>query len=707
MPRGSLFDDVVSIDVDGVWYVARTTPIVYDQVDPDEAHLILGYNLGGLYPDRTAEQGGSIARQPVDDAALSDASVAQYVTRFAFRAPSTAGGVDGAILIDFAGSADAAGAGGQPFTDAVLSRAVLALQLAPWAAVYRIPLRELVSFGGAFGAWVRPDSLEVSQAVWDTVSTATAMRAAIVDPDSVSIDVGGLAYRTGDDIPANPGSPTVFFPSPHLPIGPTAGPFWVDVVAGGERSGPMVDIISWQSEEIWQQGSNFRFITTAARGSDPIEELAEVYAYTMVGGRPTLIGAGIVETIGETPSQTETALQVAGTGFERELLDQDAPVLAFRDTFHAAAVEDLSALLPDGWSLSSDPEAYDTLVSGQIGGSTLLDALHALAALSGTLLQFSFGRSLHLRRYYAPLAIVATETGGAGGQISSLTTHRDGRQLVTAVEPYASDLQPRLADATETAPDGFYVDVNANLVVYDTAAAKWGMRRQKIVFDALGTFDEEMEFDAAGLANRLLSLAVIRLTLYGQPIRTHRATISRPEQLIRPFSLLTARYRNAVAGDFRVGGASVQYDRNTGLSQTVTLSEMDPPELYDDMSLLARRMRELRHAVDRATAQQTATYTGEITTPHTGDASDPGGALLFLADLGEEVNVTVSLSNPIEDTTLSLAIDGGLGEAVTVGEKAGLSHRLGYSGLHSIRATADPVPARPLRVSAIVQVLPA
>ena len=415
----SLFNDQASIDVAGIWFVSRTTPILYPQPRPDELYIILGYNLGNPYPNLTPDQSGSEAVDPVDADALAAGTPTRYVTDFAIRAESSPGAEDGMIRLQMGDASDAAPAGSQPLTANALEQGVLAIQARPSNAVYTINLADFVS-GGAF-AWLDPPSMRIGAEVWSVVTASTEIRTVIFDSADAGIDGANHLY---DDESAQPAPVDLsdselasIFPGPPAPAAETAAALWIDIVTAGVRYGPLRDIASWEQQEIWNEGSRFSFTAVKKEAALQVDSLSEVYAYSLVGGHVTLVGAGLILDIEETPGETETTISVTGVGFEHELLMQPPVALAFADTSHDIVVNALAALLPSEWSLEADPAIRGKRLTSRITGKSLLDAIRKCAEFFGTTLQFGFGRIIRMRTYYTPLAIVASEDGGLGARI--------------------------------------------------------------------------------------------------------------------------------------------------------------------------------------------------------------------------------------------------------------------------------------------------
>ena len=621
MGTESLFSDDASISVDGIWFVSRTTPIVYTQPNPDEVYLILGYNLGGVYPDRSGDELDSEAVETVAAVALTTGTPIRYVVEWSIRRESTAGAGDGTMRLQMGAASDMMeSTASQPFTAAALGRGLVAIQALPYGTVYRLALSDLVDSGGDFD-WLEPATLSIGADVWSVISTATEIRTVIYDPNAVTIDSADLLFDTAFGAPQTPlpvrTDLAEIFPGPPAPVAETTNVMWIDIVTAGVRSGPLRDILAWQQEEIWNEGSRFSFTAVEKEASARIESLSEVYAYSIVGGHVTLVGAGLVLTIAEATTQTETTLAVTGVGFEHELLTQPAVDLTFADTSHAAVVSALAALLPAGWSLTADPEIEENRLSLRIFGRSLLDAIRKCADIFGTRLDFAFGREIRMRTYYTDLQVAASNDGGLGARIATISRRTHATELVTILHPFAADKRARLRDVTETPPDGFELDADAGTITHAASFERYGPRHQEYVFRSLAPEDED-GLGRRRTANLLMDLSVNRLRQYGEPQITYQITLQAPRQMVRPFNLLPMRVRNPLVADsFRVASVSTTFDQVDELRQSMTLTSQQSVRLVDDVSLLARRLKDIADAVDLGLGAASIVYVGTATTAFT------------------------------------------------------------------------------------------
>ena len=720
MTTESVFSDDATTDVPGMWYVAATTPILYSQVDPHEVFLILGYNLGGGYPDRTSDQSGSEAVGALRPDALVQGSNLQYVSALAIRAPSSPDLADGEMRIEVSTASDVGGGSGHGFTPTALVRGILAIQVLPWRTVHRVPLGDLID-SDAVG-WIAPVGFSIDWSVWQSIAAATGIRVALIDPAERTIDDHRLLFDAdrGAVDPVDVVDFDARFPAPALAVAATEGPFWIDIEKRGARYGPLRDVIGWESQEIWDEGSRFSFRAVRKGAAIEIEELCEIYAYTIVGGHVTLVGAGIVENIDEAPTETETTLAVSGPGFESELLDDVAPALSFDNATHGDIVASISDLLPTGWELYADPELEELRYSMQLGGDSLLDAIQTCAELSGTRLQFGLGRVIRMRTYYRLLDIVVgalpwedPENVGAGGEhisarggnrVTGLRIQRDARQMVTVVEPYGASPELTLAEATEPAPDGYTLDASENTLALDEAVNSYGIRRRKHIFRRL-VVDLDDQFLRVDGANRLLALAAGRLQQYGKPVVFHHVTVSRPQQLIQPFALLEARiFRGSVqiADSYRVGDVTTSYSAETGIQQSLTLASDQIVRAVDDERLLARRLLDMVAGLDSAGEDRPVDFVGVIRTPDQIDSI--GVPAVFVAGPDDQVVATITVEKNGGGTSLSRTVDEGQPQSIDAGLPVDISDAVLLRGTHRLRVKGTPTPAIAIEMTARISV---
>ncbi len=708
MAAVSLFAGGASTSVPGIWLVGRTTPILYRQPNPDEVYLILGYNLGGRYPNRTVAQLGSEAVDPVDADALVSGTAIRFVTELAIRRESAPGAGNGKMRMQMSVASNLKqGAASQPFTPAALARAVMAIQVLPWRTVYRVDLRDLVDATDAF-AWLDPGSLLIGADMWSTLSTATEVRTVIFDPEAKTIDAGKLLYDTGQGQPAAP-SPELsdlpaIFPAPPAPVGQTANMLWIDIVTQGVSYGPLRDIAAWRQEEIWGQGNRFSFTAVQKGTAARIEAFSEIYVYSLVGGHVTLVGAGLVETFEETPAETETTLAVSGVGFEHELLTQPSVDLSFADTSHAQVVAALAALLPDGWSLMPDPEIQEARLSARIAGKSLLDAVRKCAEFFGTHLQFDFTRAVRMRSYYTPLQIVASNDGGLGARVSHFKRRTHAKEIVTVLHPFASDRKARLADVTDAPADGFELDADAGTVTHRAALDRYGDKHQEHVFRSLVPNDGST-IARRRTANLLLQLSVNRLRQYGEPQETIDIVLQGPRQMVRPFHLLPLRIRNPLVTDeFRVASVVSTFDAADGLLQSMTLTSQQSVRLVDDVSVLARQLKDLVEAADLGPGVAPAVFVGVVTTAFTGNGGGEGTSIYFVADPGDDVTAILEVESAGAGA-YEYAVDGRPWQDLPLSTGIDLSPHVAAAGSHRLEVRLTPAPATASRLNARVTVV--
>ena len=361
-------------------------------------------------------------------------------------------------------------------------------------------------------------------------------------------------------------------PSPATAAVQSPASFWIDVVTRGVTYGPIRDVLAWQHNEIWAEGGRFSFTVVEKGAAAHIAEFSEIYAYAMVGGKPTLVGAGFVQNIRDHFGQTETTLTVNGVGFEQELLTRPGVDLSFASTSHEDVVAALAALLPAGWSLLPDPQIANEIASVRIQAKSMLAAIRKCAELFQTRLQFGFDRTIQMRTSYAPLNFFASEDGAGGARIVDPSRIRDAKEVVTVLRPFASDRRDRLHQATLAAPDGFLVDVAEGTVTHEAAYDAYGERCQEHVFRSLIP-DDNSPTARAQTADALLLLSVARLKEYGQPQETYDVTIESPQELLRPWGLLDVSIRILkLQRTFRVASVSSTLFDGVRLRQNTTLT---------------------------------------------------------------------------------------------------------------------------------------
>lgn len=706
MASGSLFSDDASTSVDGIWFVGRTTPIVYSQPSPDETYLILGYNLGSPYPNRAGAALNAEAENSVDSAALAAGSTIRYITELAIRNETAARAGDGQVRMQMSTASDTTRSEySHPFDAAALARAQLAIQVRPWYTVYRIPLAELVRGDGNFD-WLEPASLQIGADVWGTVSTATAIRTVIFDPDASAIDDASLLWDDGlgGSVSAPP-DPAPFFPAPPAPAGDTVEMMWIDVVTNGVRYGPLRDILTWQQDEIWNEGSRFSFSAVEKDSAARIEGLSEIYAYGIVGGHVTVLGAGIVQDVAEKREQTQTTLTVSGVGFEHELLGRPGVDLEFTGASHGDVVSALAARLPDRWSLHADPEVLTTVLALQLSATSLLGAIRKCAEIFNTRLQFDFDRTIRMRTYYTPLSIVASSDRGLGAHIVDLTRVTSAKEIVTILSPFASDNTPRLADATDSAPEGFALDADAGTVTHSSAYDRYGAWHREHTFRFLVP-DDEAAYSRAGTANILLALAVERLRQLGEPQDSYAIVLQEMRQLVRPFHQLTMKLRDPRVDDsFRVASVSTTFDQAAGLRQATTVTTRQSIRLVDDISILARRLEDLFETASLAARAATRVYPGVAETSFSENGGGGGTPVYFVANPGDDVRARFEIERP-GSGAYEYGVDNGRRSGLDITAELDLSTHIQTQGTHSLAIDLSPTPVEASRVRVRVTVSP-
>ena len=701
MAPESLFGDDASTDVPGIWFVAHTTPIVYNQPNPGEVYFILGYDLEGIYPDRTGDELNAEAVDPVDDEALAEGATIKFVTELAIRNESSNGAKDGTMRMQMSVASDMMqAAASQPFAAAALARAQLAVQVRPWYTVYRIPLAELVDIDDNFD-WLQLDSLEISADVWEIAKSADEIRTVIFDPHAVTIDDANLLFDAeladGEPSPPSDSEVAAAFPAPLAPVGYTVNMMWIDIVTAGVRYGPLRDILSWKQEEIWNEGSRFSFTAVEKGAAVHVEGLSEVYAYGIIGGHVTLMGAGLALNVDAKPDQTQTTLSVSGIGFEHELLGQPRVDLEFSGISHGDVVSELASLLPDGWSLHADPEIVTRVAALKLSASSLLGAIRKCAEIFNTRLQFDADRTIRMRTHYTPLEIAASNEPGLGAHIIDLVHKTHAKEIATVLHPFASDGRARLADVTDTPPEGFDVDADAGTVTHSSARARYGDWHQEHNFRSIVS-DDDNTFGKAATANILLALAVERLRQYGEPQVTYNISVQEPRQLIRPFHELVMKVRTPRVDDsFRVASVSTTFDQATGLRQATVLTTQQSVRLVDDISLLARRLQDLAEAAALNLAAGSRVYTGVAETSFTNGGGGGPKPVYFVANPGHNVEAFFAIERPGAGH-YQYAVDARPAAALEITDDVDLSDEIKQPGTHSLAVDLSTTPADASRV---------
>ena len=276
------------------------------------------------------------------------------------------------------------------------------------------------------------------------INADTSVIVLLVDGSHPNINMARLELADPPDPPAVSSDLDLLFPAPPAPAGAM---MWIDVITGGVRYGPLRDILAWQQDEIWNEGSRFAFTAADKDEATSIEALSEIYAYSIVGGNVTVIGAGIVQEVKEHPEQTQTTLAVTGVGFEHELLGRAAVDLEFSDASHETVVGALAVGLPDGWSLHHDPEIAHSRLGLRLSAVSMMAAVRKCAEIFNTRLQFGFSRTIQMGNHYAPLSIVASNDPGLGAHIVDLNKVTSAKEITTVLthtQPTASPAWPML-----------------------------------------------------------------------------------------------------------------------------------------------------------------------------------------------------------------------------------------------------------------------
>ncbi|MDE2901798.1 MAG: hypothetical protein OXP73_02085 [Chloroflexota bacterium] len=471
---------------------------------------------------------------------------------------------------------------------------------------------------------------------------------------------------------------------------------WIDVVTDGERYGPLRDILAWRQDETWNRGSRFAFTAMQKDAAVRIQSLSDIYAYSIVGGHVTAIGAGIVQDIEERPDQGQTTLSVSGVGFEAELLSRTGVDLEFSAASHATIVGALAVLLPGGWSLYPDPEIANDVLGLRLSATSLLSAVRKCAELFNTRLQFGFDRSIQMRTFYSPLEIVAADYPGLGAHIVHLTKKTSAKEITTVLTPFAADGKPRLSDATDAAPDGFNLNAAEGTLTNTAALARYGEWHKEHTFRALLPNDETLGNE--GIANILLGLAAERLRLLGEPQETYTIVVQGMRQMIRPFHQLAVKVRDPYLDDsFRVASVSTTFDQEAGLQQTITVTTRQSIQHVDDLSLLARRLQDLFDATTFAVSANRQVYTGAARTSFSGRGGGGPAPVYFAANVGDVVRATFETDSPGAGQ-YEYAVNSGDASSLNLFAELDLSADINKNGTQTLTIDLSAVPREPIDI---------
>lgn len=246
-----------------------------------------------------------------------------------------------------------------------------------------------------------------------------------------------------------------------------------------------------------------------------------------------------------------------------------------------------------------------------------------------------------------------------------------------------------------------FLGPTSGTVTHTAARDRYGELHQEHVFLSLVP-DDGNAITATRTANLLLQLAVNRLRQYAEPQQTIQIAVQAPQQMIRPFHLLQLRVRQAAVDDsFRVASVATTYDQADGLRQSLTLTSQQSVRLVDEVSLLARQLKDLVEAADLGAVPAPAVYVGEVATAFTGNGGGEGVALTFVAGPGDDVGAVLEIERAGAGA-YEYAVDDGVWSQMTFAASIDLTADIVASGSHRLHVRLTPGPAS--RMSARVTV---
>ena len=145
------------------------------------------------------------------------------------------------------------------------------------------------------------------------------------------------------------------------------------------------------------------------------------------------------------------------------------------------------------------------------------------------------------------------------------------------------------------------------------------------------------------------------------------------------------------------------YDQTDGLRQSMTLTAQQSVRLVDDVSLLARQLKDLVEAADLGAVPAPAVYVGEVATAFTENGGGEGVALSFVAGPGDSVAAVLEIERAGAGA-YEYAVDEGVWRELTFSASINLTADIVASGSHRlhVRLTPKPRPASRMRARVTV-----
>ncbi len=695
MTAVSIFADGVSADYPGIWFVSRTAPIEYSQPTPDEIYVILGDDLGGIYPDRP--DASAEASDPVDSAALSENAAIRFITQLAIREESAANADDGMMQMQMSSAADMfTAAAASPFTAAARARGRIALRVEPNGDIYQLQLQDLIDGEDEFG-WMTPSSLVVGAGIWSVLSAATRVITVLYDPESSSIDAGALEVLTPSE-PSTPSTPsTLSYALPPAPAGDTQPIMWCDVVTAGVTYGPLRDISAFRMTEKIGEPARFSITVSVKGDAAQIDDLSEVHVYGLIGGHVTLVISGRVITTDEAYTETETVLACACSGFAHDLLFTAPVDRSWVGRRHDEIVSDIAALLPAGWQLNADPEVSIVLPRLDITADTVSDALLQVAEAFGSRLHYSPEKEIWLRRSFSSLPIAASHDGGQGARVKRIKRQSDSRRLITRLRPETADGRRLLAEAGIAASDGLRFE--GEEIVDEASELRYGLRRAVQGYPEAEVVEGPFGLQAAADLAAVLGMADLKRR--SSPRVSYKFSVIDPSQLLRPWQALRVRtHRPPLNAEMRIENVATQFD-GEAWQQSIDVSADGLALDSDDATLISEAVRDLLRAQDAAVrSSRSENYVGLALTAHSGSG---GQGFFFPASRGDTVTAIIEVPGDGGAYTYALGDKPAapLGHGTLV-----LTADILVDGPQRLVVTRSPTPSEPLTIPVSVTVTP-
>lgn len=334
--------------------------------------------------------------------------------------------------------------------------------------------------------------------------------------------------------------------------------FFVDIEDGAGNpvgDGPVIELVSWRSVDRFSRAGTFEFVMSASSPrAFQIQEKRFVRCWAITSGGPVQVGAGIIHKIQRIPQQGGNILmRVSGPNIVGELLYRNMFNATASNVTHAAAVAQIAALAPPGWTFIADPTPPNDDIYHEYRKETVLSACITIAKLSGNGFYLSGEREITFASTWDDSGIRAIEPkDGADiedpdtAYIANVQYTDEAKYIASRIYPYGAE-GVTLADTTRTAPAGYTLDTVNNYIRNNAIETTYGR------IESVNTYNDVKPIaatpaDDIAASNALFDLALADLQLANALRRDFNLSLFAVPKVLRPLESIRCIFRRVANG---------------------------------------------------------------------------------------------------------------------------------------------------------------